>query len=188
MGCCSKAATPGLDWWRGHVVGFVMDEPPVRETERLDLAELGQMLRERRGTLSIRQAAADAGISFSTFSRVEAGAHPDLATFTRLCAWLRVPAARFFVPVTERQTTPLDEAVAKFRTDPRLSPQARAKLTAVLTGLYDALATEEHRSRPVVACHLRAASLMRPGVPHRLAALLTEMHDELKRRVEAGEL
>jgi transcriptional regulator with XRE-family HTH domain len=165
-----------------------MDEPPVRETERLHLAEFGQMLRQRRGTLSIRQAAADAGISFSTFSRVEAGAHPDLATFTRLCAWLRVPAARFFVPVTERQTTPLDEAIAHLRTDPRLSPQARAKLTSVLTDLYGALATDEHRTRPVVACHLRAASVMRPGVPHRLAALLTDMHDELERRVAAGEL
>src|SRR5215207_3039968 len=105
-----------------------MDDEPDHQTERLDLVELGQMLRDRRGALSIRQAAADAGVSFSTFSRVEAGAHPDLATFTRLCSWLRVPAARFFNPVAERQTSPLDEVVTHFRSDPRLTPEARSKL------------------------------------------------------------
>jgi transcriptional regulator with XRE-family HTH domain len=165
-----------------------MTESPFHETERLDLDELGQMLRERRGALSIRQAAADAGVSFSTFSRVEAGAHPDLTTFTRLCSWLRVPASRFFNPVAERQTTPLDEAVTHFRADPRLTPEARSKLTSVLTDLYNALAKDVPQPRSVVACHLRAASVMRPGVPHRLATLLTDMQAELERQVEAGEL
>lgn len=166
----------------------MMAEPPLQETERLDLAEFGRMLRERRGTLSIRQAAADAGVSFSTFSRVEAGAHPDLATFTRLCSWLRVPAARFFNPVTERRMTPLDEAVTHLRTDPRLTPEAASTLTSVLTDMYNTLARDLPQPRTAIACHLRAASVMRPGVPHRLASLLTDMRDELERQVEAGEL
>jgi transcriptional regulator with XRE-family HTH domain len=168
--------------------GETMTQPPVSETQGLDLTEFAQMLRDRRGALSIRQAAADAGVSFSTFSRVEAGAHPDLATFTRLCSWLRIPAARFFNTVPERQMTPLDEAVTHLRSDPRLTPDARSKLTSVLTDLYNALAQDVPPPRRVVACHLRAASMMRPGVPHRLAALLTDMRGELERKVQAGEL
>jgi hypothetical protein len=41
---------------------------------------------------------------------------------------------------------------------------------------------------PPVACHLRATSVMRPGVPERLAAILSDMHDELVRNVEVGDL
>lgn len=165
------------------------DERAIQETERLDLTDFGRMLRQRRGGLSIRQAAADAGVSFSTLSRVEAGAHPDLATFTRLCAWLRVSPARFFNPVTERERTPLEQAVTHLRADPRLSSEAWSQITSVLTGLYDALAKDVPASQtPLVACHLRAASVMRPGVPQRLASVLCDMQQELARQVEAGEL
>lgn len=158
------------------------------EAERLDIAELGRLLQERRGPLSIRQAAKDAEVSFSTFSRVEAGAQPDLATFTRLCAWLGQPPSRFFAPVVERELSPLEEAITHLRTDPRLTPEASSRISAVLRDLYDALARETQPTQPVVACHLRAASFMRPGVPTRLASVLRDMHDELARQVEAGEL
>ncbi|WP_371579565.1 helix-turn-helix domain-containing protein [Streptomyces sp. NBC_01314] len=158
------------------------------EVEKLDINELGSLLRERRGSLSLRQAAAEAGVSFSTFSRVEGGAQPDLATFTRLCAWLGVPASRFFTPVTEREISPLDQAISHLRTDPRLSDEAASKIGSVLRDLYDALARDVEPSRPVVACHLRATNVMRPGVPQRLATLVDDMRDELLRLVEAGEL
>ena len=157
------------------------------DPERLDVSQLGELLREQRGALSIRQAAADAGVSFSTFSRVEAGAQPDLATFTRLCAWLGVPAGRFFAAVAERELTPLDQAVSHLRSDPRLTPDAATKISTFLTDMYSALAADMPAARPAVACHLRAASVMRPGVPHRLASLLQDMHDELEARVERGE-
>lgn len=158
------------------------------EVERLDIAELGRLLRERRGKLSLRQAAAEAGVSYSTLSRVEAGAQPDLASFTLLCAWLGVPPSRFFTPVIEREVSPLDQAITHLRTDPRLSTDAAERISSVLRDLYGALARESTPPRSVVACHLRAAGALRPGVPQRLAALLTDMHDQLVRLTEAGEL
>ena len=158
------------------------------EVERLDIAELGRLLRERRGTLSLRQAAAEAGVSYSTLSRVEAGAQPDLASFTLLCAWLGVAPSRFFTPVIEREASPLDEAITHLRTDPRLSADAAERISSVLREMYRALARESAPPRPVVACHLRAAGALRPGVPQRLSALLTDMHDQLVRLTEAGEL
>lgn len=155
--------------------------------ERLDLAQLGALLRERRGKLSLRQAAADAGVSFSTFTRIETGSQPDLTSFTLLCAWLGVSPGEFFTPVTEREVAPIDEAIAHLASDPRLEPEAASKIADVLRNMYNVLA-KAPTPRPVVACHLRAASVLRPGVPHRLNHLLGEMHDKLAARVAAGEL
>jgi transcriptional regulator with XRE-family HTH domain len=161
------------------------NEPTSGELERLDIGRLGDMLRDRRGSLSIRQAAQEAGVSFSTFSRVEGGAHPDLATFTRLCGWLGVSPGRFFTPVIEREVSPLEEAITHLRADPRLSADAAGKISSVLKDLYNAL-SHDLEPAPVVACHLRATSVMRPGVPARLAAALKDMHNELERQVDAG--
>lgn len=155
--------------------------------ERLNLAQLGALLRERRGTLSLRQAAAEAGVSFSTFTRVEAGAQPDLTSFTLLCAWLGVSPGEFFTPVAERQVAPIDEAIAHLAADPRLAPDAATRIADVLRNMYDVLAKTPAQQQ-VVACHLRAASMLRPGVPQRLNSLLGEMHDQLAARVAAGEL
>jgi transcriptional regulator with XRE-family HTH domain len=155
--------------------------------ERLDLAQLGAMLRERRGKLSLRQAAADAGVSFSTFTRVEAGAQPDLTSFTLLCAWLGTSPGHFFTQVAERQVAPIEEAIAHLSADPRLGSDAAAKIADVLRNMYEALA-KTPAQRQVVACHLRAAPVLRPGVPHRLNSMLGEMHEKLAARVAAGEL
>lgn len=156
--------------------------------ELLAIDELGRMLRARRGKLSLRQAADDAGVSFSTFSRVEAGSQPDLTTFTRLCAWLKVAPSRFFSPVAEREIAPLDLAIAHLRSDPRLPGDAAEKIGAVLRDLYAALAQEASPKVPIISCHLRAASALRPGVPQRLAAVLKDIHAELEQRVSRGEL
>ena len=166
-----------------------MTKPPEssHNVERLDLAHLGAMLRERRGKLSLRQAAAEAGVSFSTFTRIEAGAQPDLTSFTLLSAWLGVSPAEFFTPVAERQVAPIDEAIAHLASDPRLGAEAASKIADVLRSMYDVLAATP-APRQVVACHLRAASMLRPGVPHRLNTMLGEMHDKLAARVAAGEL
>jgi transcriptional regulator with XRE-family HTH domain len=157
------------------------------EIERLDVSGLGTMLRARRGKLSLRQAAADAGVSFSTLSRVEAGARPDLTSFMLLCAWLGVAPSQFFAPVASRERGPLEEAITHLRGDPRLEPEAAKKITGVLRDMYAVLAKTE-AAQPVIACHLRAASVLRPGVPERLNTLLNEMHDKLVEQIGAGEL
>lgn len=62
-----------------------------------------------------------------------------------------------------------------------------SKIADVLRNMYDVLANSPAQ-RQVVACYLRAASMLRPGVPSRLNSLLGEMHDKLAARVAAGEL
>ena len=136
----------------------------------------------------MRAAAADAGVSLSTYSRVEAGHHPDLATFTRLCSWLGVAPSRFFLPIAERAASPLEEAVSHLQADPALTAEAAKKITSVMRDLYDALAHKGAPTRPLAACHLRAQSVLRPGVPERLGAVLIDIAAELERRVARGTL
>ena len=54
----------------------------------LPMAKFGQLIAEKRGALGIRAAAAEAGVSSATLSRVENGHLPDLETFAKICKWL----------------------------------------------------------------------------------------------------
>lgn len=168
-------------------VDAVDDDGLVQSVERLDVAQLGSMLREHRGKLSLRQAAEAAGVSFSTFTRVESGSQPDLTSFTLLCAWLGVSPSEFFTPVNPREVQPLDEAISHLQSDPRLEPAAADRIANMLKDMYFALAKTQ-APQTVVACHLRAAAVMRPGVAGRLSSLLSEMQDKLAADVAAGRL
>jgi transcriptional regulator with XRE-family HTH domain len=155
-----------------------LNETPAAE---LDLAGLATLIGDRRRSegLSVRQAAAEAGVSFMTLSRVENGSQPDLATFVQLCAWLRVAPETFFTSGPRRETTTMDAVAQHLARDPRLDPKAAGRIAAMVRDMYDVLAREPDR-RPAVACHLRAAAVLRPGVPERLASLLEDMYASLE--------
>jgi transcriptional regulator with XRE-family HTH domain len=162
------------------------DLPAVSEQPTaLAAAELGELIRRHRGNQSIRQAAAEAGVSFSTLSRVETGAQPDLATFLRLCAWLEVPPERILRAGPQRPTSTVDQVTSHLFADPRLAPEAAERIAAVVRDLYAALAREQQEPPPL-AMHLRAAPVMRPGVPERLAELLHDLRDALEQQVGGG--
>lgn len=61
----------------------------------LNIDELGKMVVARRGTLGVRAAAKEIGISPATLSRIENGHVPDLATFAAICRWLGEDPAQF---------------------------------------------------------------------------------------------
>ena len=156
---------------------------------QLDIAALAQALKDRRtaGRLSIRQAAEDADISFMTLSRVEAGSQPDLATFIKLCAWLRMSPEDFLAEGVRRDTTTIEAVTRHLITDPALDSRAAQQIAGVVRDMYTALAQEQSPTR-AVACHLRAATMLRPGVPDRLGSLLADMHVQLTERASSGEL
>lgn len=62
---------------------------------KVRLAQIGAVVRERRGTRGVREAAGDIGISAATLSRVENGKQPDLGTFEKLCRWLEISPSEF---------------------------------------------------------------------------------------------
>ena len=161
---------------------------PPHELEVLNIDEFADMVKRRRGTTSLRFASQEAGVSFSTLSRVESGSCPDLASFTRICAWLGVPPSRFFVPVAERRMSGLDSAIAHLSSDPNLSAEAKKSIADVLQRLYENLAAHIEPDSRVIACHLRAASVLRPGVPQRLSTVLRKIEDGLLDLDQRGEL
>jgi transcriptional regulator with XRE-family HTH domain len=164
-------------------------EASAGEVSQLDLGALALMLRERRedAGLSIRQAAAAAEVSFMTLSRVESGSQPDLTTFLRLCSWLHVRPDTFFVYGSRREPSTVETVTRHLAADPRLKGDAAARISSMVKDLYAALASEP-AARPAVACHLRAASVLRPGVPDRLGGLLKDMQARLQELDAVGAL
>ena len=163
--------------------------PAARAINSLDIDALSAMLRERRAStgLSVRHAARDANVSFMTLSRVESGAQPDLATFLKLCSWLHVAPETFFLTGTVRDVSTVEAVIQHLAKDPRLGRRAAASIAAVVKDMYAALAVDLPPS-PTVACHLRAASVLRPGVSKRLGDLLQDMQSELQLLDKQGDL
>jgi transcriptional regulator with XRE-family HTH domain len=166
-------------------------KPPYKVTGGTDtaptgiaIAELGRKVKDHRelARQSLRQASEDAGVSFSTLSRVEAGAQPDLATFLRLCAWMGAAPETFFTPASRRPEDTVEEVTRHLTADPSLTTEAAEQIARVVRDLYQALA-KRVPMRPPLACHLRASAVMRPGVPERLASILSDMKSALEARM-----
>ena len=64
--------------------------PSTVDTERLSIA-----VRTRRGSRTLRDAAADAGVDKQTFSNLEKGGKPSTDTLLTICDWLDMPADYF---------------------------------------------------------------------------------------------
>ena len=122
-----------------------------------------------------------------TLSRVEAGAQPDLSTFLRLCAWLHVPPETFFASTAHRETETPEVILQHLLSDPRLGHEAAARIASVVEDMYAAFAREPTHP-PAVSCHLRAASVLRPGVAGRLGQLLQDMQARLSELDDEGAL
>jgi len=69
-------------------------------TVTFDRALFARMLRARRGSMSLREAEEQSGVSAMTISRYEREKFvPDLVTFGMICDWLKVPTDEFFKKV-----------------------------------------------------------------------------------------
>lgn len=140
----------------------------------LDPAELGVRVREKRldEGLSLRRAADEVQISFTTLSRVEAGHVPDLTTYRKLVRWLGIaePAA------APEQGSTVQVIAGHLQRDLALSDEDAERISRVVGELYQALA----RRREPARVHLRAASTMRPEVARMLGALINDMSERLE--------
>ena len=60
---------------------------------------LGSLLQQKRGSMGIRAAAGEIGISPATLSRIEHGSLPDLETLGKVCRWLGVDPGWVLRPI-----------------------------------------------------------------------------------------
>src|SRR6266545_1961337 len=98
-----------------------------------DISNLGAILKARRRAkrLSLRDLAAETGVSLNTLSRVERGHVPDLKNFQRIVDWLELPAETFLEDATEMSSTP-EIIVRHLRSDPRLSENAAEEIARLV--------------------------------------------------------
>lgn len=145
-----------------------------------DVAELKNLVRTRRSRdrLSLRAAAAEAGVSFNALARVEKGYLPDLANFRRIVAWLGVGPERFFEPPQVRSQNTPDVIASHLSRDPHLSDEAAERIARLVADMYAALAR-----RPAAAgIRLRAASTFTPEAADALGRLLRDLREAIVRR------
>ena len=114
---------------------------------RLSLHQLGERLRQERGSRGIREVAAEIAVSPATLSRVERGNVPDIDTFAKMCRWLRIdPAEVLGVEVPAGSGRGAREgrlvATAHFRAGQTTSPRLAKALAEMILAAQDVLASE----------------------------------------------
>jgi transcriptional regulator with XRE-family HTH domain len=144
----------------------------------LDIDGLARSLRERRHRerLGLREAARLADVPPTTFSRVEEGRLPDLATYQRLVTWLGVSSDTFIRPRRVRLETTPQVIAEHLHADQNLSSAAADRIASLVADLYSALQTP---STSPIAVHLRAAKTFEPEAMDLLGLLLEEMQGAL---------
>lgn len=110
--------------------GFLMSLP---------IAELGRLITRKRGSRGIRAAAAEAGVSSATLSRVENGHMPDLVTFAKICRWLEVDPREFLGVAIEERSASKPQTVAHFRKKKTVSEETAVALGELILAAQRAL-------------------------------------------------
>ena len=122
----------------------------------MTLLRLGAMLRDRRGGKGIREVAHEIGISPATVTRVEGGRLPDIATFQKLCSWLKVNPAEILDISTTSSPNSADTLVAAvhLRADQTLPEDAAADLAQLIVVASRELARRAQKRRVDVSAWL----------------------------------
>lgn len=145
--------------------------------EQLQVSDLARLVAAHRKArkLTLRPAADECGVSFNTLARVEKGHIPDLETFTRLAKWIGRSPAEFFGEGDIAPTHTPDVIETHLRGDPALTDSAADAIAGMVREFYERLS----EPRDVTACHLKAASTLKPEASVLLGELLMEMRDGL---------
>ncbi len=112
----------------------------------MTLLRLGALLRERRGGRGIRDVAKEIGVSPATLTRIEAGRLPDLLTFRKICAWLKINPADILGTPTQQGSDNVvveeapSQAAVHLRADQALPPTAASDLAQLIVFAHRELA------------------------------------------------
>jgi transcriptional regulator with XRE-family HTH domain len=122
----------------------------------MTLLRLGAMLRDRRGGRGIREVAKEIGISAATLTRVEGGRLPDIATFQKICSWLKVNPGEILDIPTPNSPTPTDTLIVAFhpRADQTLPETAAADLAQLIVVAHRELARRAQKRQVDVSSWL----------------------------------
>ncbi len=72
-----------------------MSTSETQDGDSMKIDELANLLLRTRGSMGIRAAAKEIGISPTTLSRIERGHVPDLRTLDKVCDWIGADPTKF---------------------------------------------------------------------------------------------
>lgn len=108
------------------------------------LDTLGQLILEKRGSMGVRAAAREIGVSAATLSRVENGYLPDLQNFQSICKWLGIEPNRILGFASSRESRDEEiRASVHFRKERTTSPETAAALAKMILHVQRALAAQD---------------------------------------------
>jgi transcriptional regulator with XRE-family HTH domain len=151
----------------------------VRGTVPPGRSELGNALRSKRREkgLSLRDLAAETGVSFNTLSRVERGFVPDLKNYERIVDWLGLPVGTFLESEKPNSNDTTEVIAQHLFADRRLSPSDAGAIVELVREMYSKLASPS----PPLTVHLRSAQTFRQDAGNLLAEMLGDMQRALER-------
>jgi transcriptional regulator with XRE-family HTH domain len=104
--------------------------------DRVSPKNLGNLLQQKRGSMGIRAAAGEIGISPATLSRVEHGRVPDLDTLQKVCRWLGIDPARYFGTAQRQGTGHASGLQVVFKKDRAVSQTTSKALGKLIIAAY----------------------------------------------------
>lgn len=121
----------------------------IERFSTLDSPRLAALVRAKRGAATLRQAAAETGISASTLSRLERGqwSTMSLETFLRVCDWLQVATAHLIVTGVETEAEPNLSDLAIIAARLRATTELPPAMAQALADLVHAARREAYPAR-----------------------------------------
>jgi transcriptional regulator with XRE-family HTH domain len=104
--------------------------------EPLTPKTLGHLVQRKRGSMGIRAAAGEIGISPATLSRIEHGGVPDLETLRKVCVWLEVDPAGYLGTSPDRTPAGTTSVQVIFKKDRAVTPQTSRSLGKLIMSAY----------------------------------------------------
>ena len=111
----------------------------------LPFEEFGRLLAAKRGARGVRAVALEAGVTHSTYSRVENGHMPDLATFAKLCKWLKRDPREFLGMEIAETASRQTRAVVHFKKNKTVQMETAKALGELILAAQRAVQAAEEQ-------------------------------------------
>ncbi|KLE31990.1 helix-turn-helix domain-containing protein [Aurantiacibacter gangjinensis] len=89
----------------------------------MQLEDLGRLVLQKRGSMGVRAAAREIGISPTTLSKIESGHIPDQVTLKKVCDWIGEEVTKF---------TAMGGLQIAFKKDQTLEPNTAQSLARLI--------------------------------------------------------
>jgi transcriptional regulator with XRE-family HTH domain len=109
---------------------------PLGDAVTLSFEDFGKLIKNKRGGRGIRDVAEENNVGVATWSRVENGQVPDLATFAKMCKWLERDPAEFLGIEVERPE-PVSDTFVHFRKKKTVTEETAMSLGALIIAIQN---------------------------------------------------